>query len=81
MIDFIVTDSGIQWVLVGVSGSMGLYMSESYCGSCYSSKDWAVDFGNGEFVTFADRPSIKFLIERDYPYSNDCLKIWKKVKV
>ena len=80
MKDFITTDKGKQWQLVGTSGSMGLYMSESFCGSCYGSKDWAIDFGDGKLIGFADRPSIPHLIKMEYPVTADAKKVWKKVK-
>ena len=81
MKDFITTEKGKQWLLVGTSGSMGLYMSESFGGSCYGSKSWAVDFGNGKLVNFADRPSVTALIKCQYPVAPDAKKVWNKVDV
>ena len=73
---------GIQWMLIGTCDGLGLYEYISYSGSCYGSKSWAVDFGDGRLVKFADRPSIPALIRKEYPVPADISrKTWKKYEI
>ena len=74
------TGRGKQWNLIGTAGKMGLYQSISYGGHIRGSSSWGVDFGDGKLVTFADKPSIKHLIDREYPVPKGTPKVWKKYK-
>lgn len=71
---------GSQYILVATAGDIGLYQSKSYMGTTKSSSRWAVDFGNGKILTFADKPSIKNLIKLQYPVPKNTPKTWKKIK-